>query len=138
MVEWHLLYLIFQTTVDYFSVHHFHSSPTNITTYNLAFQKKKKKHFYTMWWILFWSKYVHFVKKIVEFLEKIIRSNSKLLKSLLISQYCHKFDVHILSIFWNVKKINSIKTILRNSFTHLYIHVLKSNLVIGHCSLGKY
>jgi hypothetical protein len=43
-------------------------------------------------------------KKIVEFLKKSIKSNSKLLKSLQISQYCHKFDVHILSSFWNENK----------------------------------
>jgi hypothetical protein len=100
--------LIFKKMVNYFSIHHFHSSPTNIT-YNLAFQKKIKNHFsyYVMNIIL--VQICSLCKKnnfdlLLNFFKKKSKSNSKLLKSPQISQYCYKFGVHILSIFWNVKK----------------------------------
>jgi hypothetical protein len=93
--------------VEYLFLYHFHFSPKfsykNIT-YNLTF--KYIYHFYTLWQVLFWSKYIITYKTFIfywiflKFWVHQLPKNSNFPKG---HNIFIKFVVHILSKFWNVK-----------------------------------
>jgi hypothetical protein len=107
--------------VDY----HFHSSPRishkNIT-YNLTFCSIFI-NFHILWWVLFWSKYIHHVQNLhllLTFLKNWLSQVPNFSNLPKVHNIIIKFGVHIFSIFWNVKSILCDNDFgwLKCAFTH--------------------